>query len=70
MVIKSTGSEDFWQIVVVFSAIKSAIPSLFNSPEVLSSASDRAKLFPKNFSKNSGPDCIPVVFLKSCEPEV
>ena len=74
----------------------------------LSSASDKAKLFPENFSKNSnldhsgislpvfpsrtnwklhnisvtpkvikdldlskgsGSDCIPVVFLKNCEPE-
>ena len=30
-----------------------AIPPLFNGPEVLSSASDKAKLFAKNFSKNS-----------------
>ena len=86
---------------------------LFNGPEVLSSASDKAKLFAKNFSKNSnlddlgislpvfssrtnlklynisvtpktvkqvitnldsskvfGPDCIPVVILKNCEPEL
>ena len=92
---------------------KSAIPALFNSPEVLSSTSDKAKLFAKNFSKNSnlddlgislpvflsrtnlrlhnisitpkmvkkvitnldfskasGPDCIPVVVLKKCEPEL
>ena len=31
---------------------KSATPPLFNSPEVSSSASDKAKLFTKNFSKN------------------
>ena len=74
---------------------------LFNGPEVLSSASDKAKLFAENFSKNcnlddsvtssplfpsrkmvkkiitnfdlskaSGPDCIPVVALKNCEPEL
>ena len=92
---------------------KSAIPPLFNGPEVLSSASDKAKLFPENFSKNSnlddpgislpvfpsrthlkqhnisvtpkmvktvimnldlskasGPDCIPLVVLKNCEPEL
>ena len=92
---------------------KSAIPPLFNGLEVLSSASDKAKLFPKNFSKNSnlddsgislpvfpsgtnlklhnisitpkmvkkvitnldsskasGLDCIPVVVLKNCEPEL
>ena len=83
------------------------------NPEVLSFASDKAKLFAKNFSKNSylddssisipsfpsrtnlklhnifvtpmmvkkvimnfhsskasGPDCIPVVALKKCEPEL
>ena len=82
-------------------------------PEVFSSASDKAKLFAENFSKNSnlddsgitlpvipsrthlklhnisvtpkmvkkvimnldlskasGPDCIPVVVLKNCEPEL
>ena len=86
---------------------------LLNGPEVLSSASDKAKLFPENFPKNSnlddpgislpvfpsrtnlklnnisvtpkmvkkvimnldlskgsGPDCIPVVVLKNCEPEL
>ena len=32
---------------------KSAIPPLFNSLKVLPSASDKAKLFAKNFSKNS-----------------
>ena len=40
----------------VFNKGKSAIPPLFNSLEVLSSASDQAKLFPKNFSKNSNTD--------------
>ena len=108
------GSRDFWQIAnSVLKKGKSAIPPLFNEPEVLSSASDKAKLFAKNFSKNSnlddsgislpvfpcrtnlklhnisitpkmvkkaitnldsskasGPDCIPVVVLKSCEPEL
>ena len=92
---------------------KSAIPPLFNGPEVLSSASDKAKLFAENFSMNSnlddsgislpvlpsrtnlklhnvsvtskivgkvvmnldlsrasGPDCIPVVVLKNCDPEL
>ena len=29
------------------------MPLLFSSPEVLSSASDKAKLFPENFCKNS-----------------
>ena len=32
---------------------KSGIPPLFNGPELLSSASDKAKLFAKNFSNNS-----------------
>ena len=92
---------------------KSAIPPLFNGIEVLSSASDKAKLFAKNFSKNSNlhhlgisllvfpsrtilklhnisvtpkmvkkvitkldsskasdPDCILVMVLKNCEPEL
>ena len=35
---------------------KFAIPPLFNGPEVLSSASDKAKLFAENFSKNSNLD--------------
>ena len=98
---------------IVLSKGKYAIPPLFNGPEVLSSASDKAKLFPENFSKNSnlddsgislpvfpsrtnlkldnisvtpkmvkkvitnldlskafGPDCITVVVLKNCEPEL
>ena len=45
---------------------KSAIPPLFNNPEVLSSASDKANVFPENFSKNSNLDdsCISLsVFL-------
>ena len=108
------GSRDFWRIAnSVLNKGKSAIPPLFSGPEVLSSASDKAKLFAKNFSKNanlddsgisllvfpsrtnqkllnisitpkmvkkvitnpdsskaSGPDCIPVVVLKNCEPEL
>ena len=108
------GCRYFWRIAnSVLSKGKSAIPPLFNGPEVLSSASDKAKLFAKNFSKNSnlddsgislpvfstrtnlklhtiaitpkvvkkvitnldlskasGPDCIPVVVLKNCEPEL
>ena len=47
------GSCDFWQIAnSVLNKGKSAIPPLFNGPEVLSSASDKAKLFAKNFSEN------------------
>ena len=108
------GSRDFWRIAnSVLNKGKSAIPPLFNGPKVLSSASDKAKLFAKNFSKNSnlddsgislpvfpsrtnlklhnisitpkmvnkvitnldsskasGPDCILVVVLKNCEPEL
>ena len=41
---------------IVLSKGKSEIPLLFNGPEVLFSASDKAKLFPKNFSKNSYPE--------------
>ena len=51
------GSRDFWRIAnSVLSKVKSAIPSLFNGPGVLSSASDKAKLFAENFSKNSNLD--------------
>ena len=32
---------------------KSAIPALFNGPDVLSYASEKEKLFAENFSKNS-----------------
>ena len=39
-------------IVMYLNKGKSAIPPLFNGPEVLSSASDKANLFAKNFSKN------------------
>ena len=50
-------NQDFWQIAnSVLNKGKSAIPPLFNGPEVLSSASDKAKLFAKNFSKNSNLD--------------
>ena len=108
------GSRNFMQIAnTVLNKAKSVIPPLFNGPEVLSTASDKAKLFAKNFSKNSNfadsgislpvfpsrtnlklhnisitlkmvkkvimnldsskasdPDCIPVVVLKNCEPEL
>ena len=54
---KKLGSQDFWQIAnSVLNKGKSAIPSLFNRPEVLPSASDKAKLFAENFSKNSNLD--------------
>ena len=108
------GSRDFWRIAnSVLNKVKSAIPRLFSGPEVLSSASDKAKLFAENLSMNSnfdgsgislpvfpsrtnlklhnisvtpkmvrnvvmnldlskasGPDCIPVVVLKNCDPEL
>ena len=107
------GSRDFWRIASVLNKGKSAIPPLFNGLEVLSSASDKAKLFAENFSLNSnlddsgvslpvfpsrtnlklhstsvtpkmvrkvvmnldlskasGPDCILVVVLKYCKPEL
>ena len=52
-IFQKLGSPDFWQIAnSVLNEEKSAIPPLFNSPEVLSSASDKAKLFTKTFSKN------------------
>ena len=45
------GSWDFWQIAnSVPNKGKSAIRLLFNGPEVLSCASDKAKLFAENFS--------------------
>ena len=51
------GCQDFWQIAnSVLNKGKSAIPPLFNGPEVLSSASDKAKLLAENFSKNSNLD--------------
>ena len=51
------GSRNFWRFAnSVLNKGKSAIPPLFNGPEVLSSASDKAKLFAKNFSKNSNLD--------------
>ena len=108
------GSGDISRIAnSVFNKGKSVIPPLFNGLEVLSSASDKAKLFAENFSLNSnldglgvsfpvfpsrtnlklhnisvtpkmvrkvvmnldlskasGPDCIPVVVQKNCEPEL
>ena len=51
------GSQDFWQIAnSVLNKGESAIPPLFNGPDVLSSASDKAKLFAESFSRNSNLD--------------
>ena len=48
------GSRDFWRIAnSVPNKGNSALPRLFNGPEVLSSVSAKAKLWAKNFSKNS-----------------
>ena len=48
------GSQDFWQIAnSALNKGKFAIPLLFNGTEVLSSASNKAKLFAEDFSKNS-----------------
>ena len=51
------GSCDFWQIAnSVLNKCKSVIPPLFNGPGMLSTTSDKVKLFAKNFSENSNLD--------------
>ena len=51
---QKVGSRDFWQIAnSVLNKGKSVIPLLFNDPEVLSSPSDKEKLFAENFSNKS-----------------
>ena len=51
------GSWDFWHIAnIVYNKGKSSVLPLFNGPEVFFSASDKAKLFAKNFSRNSNRD--------------
>ena len=51
------GARDFWRIAnSVLNKGKSVIPPLFNGPEVLSTVSDKAELFVKNFSKNTNLD--------------
>ena len=48
------GSRDFWRISnSVLNKGRFAIPPLFNGPELLPPASDKARLFAENFSKNS-----------------
>lgn len=48
------GTRDFWRIAnSVLKRDKSSIPPLFNGPEVLTLASDKAKLFGEQFAKNS-----------------
>ena len=57
IVSKKVGSCDFWRIAKsILNRGKSAIPPLFNGPEVLTSASEKAKLFAELFSKNSNLD--------------
>ena len=46
----------FHKLLIVLNKGKSAIPPLFSDLEVLSPASDKAKLFAENFSKNSNLD--------------
>ena len=54
---QTRGSRYFWRIAnSVLSKGKSAIPPLFNDQEVLSSASDKAKLSAENLSKDSNLD--------------
>ena len=69
-----------------FSKVKSYITHLLNSPEVLPSPSDKAQFLIKTFQKTlilvknvmdnlhllkaSGPNCILVVVLKNCEPQL
>ena len=48
------GSWDFWR--VAYNVLNKGIPPIFSGLELLSSASDKAKLFAKNFSKNSNHD--------------
>ena len=54
---KKLGFHDFWRIASsVLNKDISAIPALFSGLEILSSASDKAKYFAGNFSKNSNLD--------------
>ena len=51
------GFWNFWRINnSVLNKGKSVVPLLFNGPEVLSSASDKAKLFSKSYSRKSNLD--------------
>ena len=51
------GCRDFWPIAdSVHNKAKSVIPPLFNGPEILSSSTDKAIFFAKNFFKNPNLD--------------
>ena len=57
LLIRNLALVTFGKLLIVFSTKgKSAIPPVFNGTEVLSSVSDKAKLFAENFSKNSNFD--------------
>ena len=64
------GSHDFWRIAnSVLNKGKSAIPPLFNGLEMLSSASNKTKMFAENFSLNANIDdsdiCLPVFLFRT-----
>ena len=57
MTSQKLGSRDFWRIVSsVSDKSKYAIPALFNDLKLLSYASEKAKLFAKNFCNKSNLD--------------
>ena len=57
MTSQKRGSLDFWKIAKsILNKSNSALSPLFIDPRVLSSASDKAKLFAKSFSKNCNLD--------------
>ena len=68
LVFLKLGSGEFWgNASNLLNKGKSAIPPLFNGLEVLSSASDKAKLFVENVSKNSDLDNSGI-YLFTCFP--
>ena len=68
LVFLKLGSGEFWgNASNLLNKGKSAISPLFNGMEVLSSASDKAKLFAENVSKNSDLDNSGI-YLFTCFP--
>ena len=68
---QKVGSRDFWQIAnSVLNEGKSVIPLLFNDPEVLSSPSDKEKLFAENFSNKSNLDDSGISFPSRTNPKL
>ena len=54
---ESLGSREFWRITNrVLNRGKSSIPTIVNGPEIVSSSSDKASLFARNFASNSSLD--------------